>query len=95
MKPEIIVDTFERREALPNGGMWVRWWEVKIRFPERDVAYAMKKRIADFLQGEVKQKALEGVIEIKPVGYHSLQLVFRTQADIENFKAAHGIKGDA
>ena len=37
-------------------------------------------------------KHLKGVIEVKPIGYHRLQLVFKTQSDIENFKAAHGIK---
>ena len=39
-------------------------------------------------------KDLEGVIEVKPVGYHSLQLVFRSQTDIEKFKAAHDISGE-
>ena len=37
-------------------------------------------------------KHLKGVIEVKPIGYHSLQLVFKTQSDIDNFKAEHGIK---
>ena len=39
-----------------------------------------------------KRDRLEGVIDVKPVGYHSLQLIFRSQTDIENFKDAYGIK---
>ena len=40
-------------------------------------------------------KPLEGVIDVKSIGHHSLQLIFRSQDDIAKFKAAHGIKGEA
>jgi len=49
-------------------------------------------RIATALGWEPKRKPLEGVIDVQPIGYHSLQLIFRSQTDIEKFKAAHGIK---
>ncbi|CAB4122685.1 hypothetical protein UFOVP33_37 [uncultured Caudovirales phage] len=39
-----------------------------------------------------QRKPLEGVIDVKPIGHHSLQLIFRSQTDITNFKATHGIK---
>ena len=39
-----------------------------------------------------KRKPLEGVIGVQPIGYHSLQLIFKSQDDIAKFKAAHGIK---
>ena len=39
-----------------------------------------------------KRKPLEGVIDVKPIGHHSLQLIFRSQTDITKFKAAHDIK---
>ena len=38
---------------------------------------------------------LEGVIDIRSIGYHSLQLIFRSQDDIAKFKATHGIKEGA
>jgi hypothetical protein len=38
--------------------------------------------------------SLKGVIDVQPIGYHSLQLIFRSQNDIANFKAAHGITGE-
>jgi len=40
----------------------------------------------------LQRKPLEGVIDVQPIGYHSLQLIFRSQTDIAKFKAAHGIK---
>ena len=50
------------------------------------------ERIATALGWEPKRKPLEGVIDVQPIGYHSLQLIFRSQTDIAKFKAAHGIK---
>ena len=41
------------------------------------------------------RKPLEGVIDVRPIGLHSLQLIFRSQRDIEKFQAAHGVKGEA
>jgi len=37
------------------------------------------------------QRLLDGVIEVKPVGYHSLQLIFDSQESISNFIVTHGI----
>ena len=37
------------------------------------------------------QHPLDGVIEVKPVGYHSLQLIFDSQTSISNFIVTHGI----
>jgi hypothetical protein len=42
-----------------------------------------------------KHDWLDGVIDVKPIGYHSLQLVFRSQTDIENFKNAYKIKDES
>ena len=42
-----------------------------------------------------QRKPLEGVIEIKPIGYHSLQLIFESQTAVKNFREAHGIKDGA
>ncbi len=39
-----------------------------------------------------QRKPLEGVIDVRPIGYHSLQLIFRSQTDIAEFKTAHGVK---
>ena len=39
-----------------------------------------------------QRKPLEGVIDVQPIGYHSLQLIFKSQDEIAKFKAAHGIK---
>lgn len=42
-----------------------------------------------------KREPLTGVIEVKEIGYHSLQLIFESQDAIKKFKATHGIKGEA
>jgi hypothetical protein len=42
-----------------------------------------------------KREPLTGVIEVKKIGYHSLQLIFESQDAIKKFKATHGIKGEA
>jgi len=42
-----------------------------------------------------QQNPLEGVIDVKPIGYHSLQLIFDSQESIKKFQASYGIKGDA
>jgi hypothetical protein len=38
-----------------------------------------------------KREPLEGVVDVRPIGHHSLQLIFRSQTDIAKFKSAHGI----
>jgi hypothetical protein len=37
------------------------------------------------------RKPLEGVIEVRPIGYHSLQLIFESQDAIKRFSSANGI----
>ena len=60
--------------------------------PEPVIDKSAATRIATSLGWEPKRKPLEGVIDVQPIGYHSLQLIFRSQTDIAKFKAAHGIK---
>ena len=39
-----------------------------------------------------QRQPLEGVTDIKPIGHHSLQLIFESQDAIKKFRATHNIK---
>ena len=53
MLPDIRVEQYEiKNQGTFDGAKWLTKYDVKIRFSDRDVAYAMKDRIDKFLQGE-------------------------------------------
>ena len=53
MLPDIRVEQYEiKNQGTFDGARWLTKYDVKIRFSDRDVAYAMKDRIDKFLQGE-------------------------------------------
>ena len=65
MLPDIRVEQYQEAadKMYFDGIKWLTKYWVKIKFSDRDIAYAMKDKIDKFLRGEAQQRTWVGLTD--------------------------------